>query len=465
MELSQPAPGAAGGAAGRSEPAGWRRALALLWVGQVVSHLGDSLFLVGVVWLMLDVTGSKALTGGLVAVKFAPALLLGLLAGAFIDRHDRRRVMLAADLARFAAVLAIPLLHGAGLLDAKLLALLLVVHAIGTVFFNPAIKALIPDFVPTAQLATAAAVFQLSEQIAFIGGPLVGKPAMDAFGFVHLFTLDALTFLFSAACLVALPRTTQPMPAEAWRAGPRAARRGAGGEGEGEAEAEAGAVVSAPLDTLVDTRPSAALPPLTFRWLWTETQKVIRVVSRSPVLRTLLLLTALDNLVIMGPAYVAMPILVKETLGLGPGGYMSAMTYFFLGLTVATLTVWLLIRRVAKGRLISWGIILDGLTFIPLYFCRTLDQVQLALFVHAMAIPLIIIPRTVLMQQTVPGKLLGRLFALVNVTVFGVTGISAALTGGVVELISPPTVFLVAGVLGTAAGLWGLRIRALRAAP
>jgi hypothetical protein len=183
------------------------------------------------------------------------------------------------------------------------------------------------------------------------------------------------------------------------------------------------------------------------------------------MLRTLLLLTALDNLVIMGPAYVAMPILVKETLGLGPDGYMSAMTYFFLGLTVATLAVWLLIRRVAKGRLILWGIILDGLTFIPLYFCRTLDQVQLALFVHAMAIPLIIIPRTVLMQQTVPSKLLGRLFALVNVTVFGVTGISAALTGGVVELVSPPAVFLVAGALGTTAGLWGLRVRALRAAP
>jgi DHA3 family macrolide efflux protein-like MFS transporter len=403
----------------------WRRALVLLWMGQVISHLGDSLYLVGIVWLVLELTGSKSLTGWMVAVNFAPALLFGLFAGAFVDRHDRRRVMITADILRFLAVGAIPALMLTHHLDAPLLGVILLALATGTTFFNPAIKALIPEISPSAQLTTAVTIFQLSEQVAFVGGPLLGQPATKHLGFVHLFTVDAATFLFSAICLLFLPR-------------------------RGRRQSHAAA-----------TQP---LPPFTIRSIWNETAVVIRAVVASPVLRTLLLLTALDNLFIMGPAYIATPVLVKETLHLGPEGYMSAMIFFFLGLALGTASVWLFARRIPKGRLILIGIVIDGLTFIPFYFCRTLGQVQLALFVHALAIPLIIIPRTVLMQQAVPGPLHGRLFALVNVTVFGMTGISAGLTGLVIEHVPPTTLFLIVGVLGAIPGLLGFRVRSLRTA-
>ncbi len=403
----------------------WRRALGLLWAGQVISHLGDSLYLVGIVWLTLELTGSKSLTGWLVAVNFAPALLLGLFAGAFVDRHDRRRIMITADLLRFLAIGAIPVLVITNNLNAPLLGVLLFALATGTTFFNPAIKALVPEIAPTTQLTTAVTIFQLSEQVAFIGGPLLGQPAIKKLGFVHLFTVDAATFLFSAICLLMLPRL-------------------------GRRQSHAAA--------------TQTLAPMTLRSILAETAVVLRTVWASPVLRTLLLLTALDNLLIMGPAYIATPILVKETLHLGPEGYMSAMIYFFLGLALGTAATWIFARRAAKGRLILVGIVIDGLTFIPFYFCQTLGQVQLALFVHALAIPMIIIPRTVLMQQAVPGRLHGRLFALMNVTVFGMTGVSAGLTGLLMERMAPTTLFLVVGVLGAIPGLLGFRVRSLRLA-
>jgi DHA3 family tetracycline resistance protein-like MFS transporter len=403
----------------------WRRALTLLWMGQVISHLGDSLYLIGIVWLVLDLTGSKSLTGWLVAVNFAPALFLGLFAGAFVDRHDRRRVMITADGLRFIAVGAIPLLLLNGRLNAPILGLLLLALATGAAFFNPAIKAILPEIAPSTRLATAVTAFQLSEQIALVGGPLLGQPATKYFGFVHLFTVDAATFLFSAVCLLMLPSL-------------------------GRRQSHAAA--------------TEVLPPLTLRWILTETGVVIRAVWASSVLRALMLLTALDNLFIMGPAYIATPVLVKETLRLGPNGYMSAMFTFFLGLALGTTATWTFARRAPKGRLILLGIIFDGLTLIPLYFCRTLGQVQLALFVHALAIPLIIIPRTVLMQQALPGRLHGRLFALVNVMVFGMTGVSAGLTGLIIERVAPARVFLLAGMLGALAGLFALRVRSLRRA-
>lgn len=403
----------------------WRRALVLLWLGQVISHLGDSLYLVGIVWLVLELTGSKSMTGWLVAVNFAPALLLGLFAGAFADRHDRRRVMITADLVRFAAVAAIPILMLGHHLSPPLLGVLLFALATGTTFFNPAMKALVPEIAPATQLATAATIFQLSEHVALVAGPLLGQPATRLFGFAHLFTVDAATFLFSAVCLSMLPRL-------------------------GRRQSHAAA--------------NQPLPPLTGRWLVDQTAVVLKRVAASPVLRALLLLTALDNLLIMGPAYIATPVLVKETLHLGPEGYMSAMVFFFLGLALGTAGTWLLVRRVPKGQLILAGIILDGLTFIPLFFCRTLGQVQAALLVHALAVPMIIIPRTVLMQQSVPGRLHGRLFALVNVTVFGMTGVSAGLTGLVIERVTPGTLFLVAGTLAVVPGLVAFRARALRTA-
>src|SRR6185436_16444455 len=100
----------------------WRRALGLLWLGQVVSHLGDSLFLVSIAYLAREVTGSWAKGGLMVAVNFVPALALGLFAGAFVDRHDRRHVMIAADLVRALAVGAIPALYLTGHLGAIALA-------------------------------------------------------------------------------------------------------------------------------------------------------------------------------------------------------------------------------------------------------------------------------------------------------------------------------------------------------
>jgi hypothetical protein len=84
------------------------------------------------------------------------------------------------------------------------------------------------------------------------------------------------------------------------------------------------------------------------------------------------------------------------------------------------------------------------------------------MFVHALAVPLIIIPRTVLMQQLVPGPLHGRAFALINVTVFGMTAISAGATGWLAEVVPPSRLFLVLGLAGAVVGLCGLGLRSIR---
>jgi DHA3 family macrolide efflux protein-like MFS transporter len=401
--------------------ASWRRALGLLWLGQVVSHLGDSLFLVSIAYLARDVTGAWWKGGLLVAVNFVPALVLGLFAGAFVDRHDRKRIMIGADLLRALAVGAIPALHATGHLGALALAAAVFGLAAGTTIFNPAIKALIPEIAPLDRLTTAVSVFQVSEYIALVAGPALVAVA-KGLGMIHLFTVDAATFLFSAACLTFLP--------------PEARRH-----------MHAGSV-----------------PPPTLTVLLAEVRVGLRSVAANPVLRVVLVLAALDNLLIMGLFHVGTPILTRETLKLGFDSFAQAVTAFSAGLATATAAFWLVGRHWPKGRVILIGIVLDGLTFIPLAFCHTLGEVQLALFVHAVAIPLIIIPRTVLIQRTVPGPLHGRTFALLNMTVFGMTAISSAAIGLLADRVPPQNLFLIFGLLGTLPGLAGFAFPALRAA-
>jgi MFS transporter, DHA3 family, macrolide efflux protein len=413
---------AAAGAGQETPPApSWRRALVLLWLGQVISHLGDSLFMVGIFFLALEVTGSKAAAALLLALNFLPALALGLFAGALVDRHDRRRVMLAADLLRAGAVGAIALFAHFDRLSPTVLGVCMFLIATGTALFNPALKAIVPELAPPTHLTSAAALFQVSEFAALVLGPtLAGLFIIPALGSIHLFTIDAATFGVSGLCVLAL------LPI---------ARRPAHADG---AQARGG--------------------------VWRQVVDGLQTMLATPLVRPLFLLVAVDNVLLTGLLHVATPLLVKEGLGLGPEAYARTQSFFFLGLLVGSGAFWLLGRRAPRGITILVGILLDGLTFLPLAFCQTLGQVQLALFVHALALPLIIIPRTVLVQRLVPGPLHGRAFALLHVTVFGMTAISAGLTGVLSEYLPPRSLFLLFGALGALAGLAGLLARGLRRA-
>lgn len=397
----------------------WRRHLGLLLAGQIVSHLGDALFLSVIFFVAMDVTGSKATSGVLSGMNFLPALVLGLFAGALVDRTDRRRVMIAADLVRAVAVASIPALHAFGALGGATLGVAVFVLAAGSTLFNPAFKALVPQIAPGTHLVRAASAFQVAEYAALVAGPFVASLAIPRVGTMPLLAIDAATFLASALFVALLP-AVGPWP-----------------------------------------RPVPAAPRLR---VITDAFAGAREVLTIPVVRILLVIGTLNNLAIMGLAHVGVPLLIMETLGLGADAYARTLKYFFLGMALSSALFWGPGRRLAKGPAILIGIILDGLTFVPFAFCRTVDDVALAQLVHGVFIPLIIIPRTVLIQQVVPPALHGRAFALVNVTVFGMMALSNPIVGALAEVVAPPALFVVLGILGAVPGVVGFAIPGLRKA-
>ena len=90
------------------------RNFVLLWLGQLISNLGDAALLIAVPVTIYDTTGSRGALSMWTIAAAVPTVLLGLFAGVFVDRWDRRRTMIASDLGRALAVLLMLTVHGPG---------------------------------------------------------------------------------------------------------------------------------------------------------------------------------------------------------------------------------------------------------------------------------------------------------------------------------------------------------------
>jgi len=179
-----------------------RRDFRLLWSAQLVSTIGTALTDLAAGILVFRITGSALSVGLMFVATSVPTLLIGLIAGVFVDRYDRRRIMIIADLLRAAIVVSIPFAIGP---DGKnLIFLYIAVALVSSIsqFFNPANDAVLPEVATDEELAAANSWIMISSfGSTSIGFALSGLLA-TAFNIEWAFYLDALTFLFSASCLM-----------------------------------------------------------------------------------------------------------------------------------------------------------------------------------------------------------------------------------------------------------------------
>ena len=188
----------------------------------------------------------------------------------------------------------------------------------------------------------------------------------------------------------------------------------------------------------------------------------LRELWRIPPLPFLYVLTALDNLFIMGASVLGLVVLVRETIGGTAADYALAEAIYGVGMVAGSLVVVRWGARWASGTLLLVGITLDGLSYLPLLACRSMTTLIPTLLVHSFAIPLITVPRAAILQRIVPPHLTGRAFALLSVVVFGVTALSCGLAGVAMDHVTAPVLFAVAGALGGATGIVGFLSPRLR---
>jgi CRP-like cAMP-binding protein/sugar phosphate permease len=175
-----------------------RRTFRLMWTGQLISTTGSALTSLASSILVYRVTGSALSVGLMLMATAAPSLLVGLIAGVFVDRFDRRRIMIFADVLRAALVLLIPFLITSSI--AWLYVINMLAAAVGQ-FFDPAYESVLPEAASEEELAAANSMMAISS----FGSTAIGFAASgliaSRFPIQYAFYLDALSFLISAICI------------------------------------------------------------------------------------------------------------------------------------------------------------------------------------------------------------------------------------------------------------------------
>jgi MFS transporter, DHA3 family, macrolide efflux protein len=449
-----------------------RRNLLLLWLAQFVSGTGDSVFSTCVGFLVIYLLGREAgFQVGLTRMMDAlPFLIFGAYAGVLVDRFSRRGMMLVSDAVRALVVGAVPLLYFAGLLQWWMLPVVAFLSYLFATVFNPARDALIPDLAEGANLLKVNSVFQTSQQLAVIlGAGLVGLllwPQVFGIesgpaGIVWLLVADAASFAFSFVCILLIRGLS---PADSGRGTVPVIRAGIEPATTSTESASSINRANSPevrgQSPTAGTVPSGAVPPRPSSLH--ELKESLTSAWADKRLRALLFLTAVDNFFIMGPAIVGAMFLIKGTLGLDTWAYGVFEATLGVGWLTGTLLIARYGGRIRTGKLIIAGMFFDGITYVPFLVLHTFPQFLIAIFFHGLTIPLITVGRATLIQRHYPRERLGRIFALVTITVQGFTALSALATGAVLGWVEPRELFFIGGACGAVCGVVGITFVKLR---
>jgi MFS family permease len=368
---------------------------AKLWTASTLSALGTGLTVVAAPLYVSARTSNALIVATTTAVAMLPWLLFALPAGVLVDRVDRRRLMVAVDWARAAAmgVLAVAILVGWS--SIVLLDLVLFLINTGETAFEPAAQSMVPAVVPRDQLERANGwlVGGLTLSRYMIAGPLGGFMFVVAASIP--FFANAGTYAASAV-LVGLVggtyRVTRPGQAPSPDA-PGPPRRRAGGPSVRAEVAEG------------------------LRWL-----------LRQRMLRTMAILIGLLNIT-LAAATAVLVLLARERLHVGSVGYGSLFTCMAVGSLLGSAIGDRVIRRVTATWTIRIGLLVEALTHLTLALATSVYVVGVVLAAFGIHAALWTIVGTSLRQRLTPEHMLGRVSSA-NLFISAGGNFAGALLGG-----------------------------------
>jgi len=176
-----------------------QRDYGLLWSSQLISQLGNWALFAALPFFVFQLTGSVLATGVMFIAEVIPPLLLGSVAGVFVDRWDRRWTMIGANVARGLLLLLLLSLRTAD--QVWVVYVVGFFGAIANLLFGPANNALLPQLVGKDELVTANALDALGENIARILGPALGGALLAALGLGAVALIDVGSYLIGAGLI------------------------------------------------------------------------------------------------------------------------------------------------------------------------------------------------------------------------------------------------------------------------
>ncbi len=395
--------------AGKRRPGGllWHRNFRLFWFGETVNQFGSAMAVVGVPLLaVIGLRASPFEVGALVAAAWLPWLVIGLPAGAWVDRLPSRPLMIICDVISAVLYASVP----AYWLHVLTIAQLLVVELLAggaAVFFYTAYQVNLPSLVSAAELVEGNAKLQGSASAASLGGPGLAGVIAQALGAATALLFNAVSYLVSASCLIAI-HSAEP-------------------------------------------RQESGCPPFRLR---RDIGEGIRLVFSDPYLRQLSLFGGLANFALDGYAAVMVVFLVRVVgLSAGPVGVLLAVP------GVGGLAGALAARRVAARLGTARTMLASTLCTLPFALLAPLAAAgpRLAFYVAGILVAATgvgvanVIQATFRQTYCAPG-ILGRVTATMRFVTFGTSPLGA-LAGGALAtwLGSRNALWIMLGILAVSA--------------
>ena len=241
------------------------RNLSLLWLAQAISQAGDAIYQLALLWLVLDMTNSSVMTGLIAMGAYLPALIFGLYAGVFSDSMNRFRLMIFANGGQALTVLMIPLFLWYGHENVWVICGLAFIRSCFNTLFQPALNSFVPMLFASDRLVKINAILATSGQIAWMLGPFFAGILLTMVSLPNLFLVDGGSFLLGICLLLFIKKPNHPDPVEDHSH-------------------------------------------------WDELKRGLSFLYGQKPIFWMIIITFINNLFIMGPAIVGLPILVKNAL-------------------------------------------------------------------------------------------------------------------------------------------------------
>jgi len=397
----------------------WQIPFFTIWTGQAFSLIGSKIVQFALVWWLTELTGSATVLATATMVAIVPEVVLGPLAGAYVDRWDRRVVMMAADALVALASLWLAYLFWIDAIQVWHVYAMMFIRAAGSSFHWPAMQASTSLMVPKQHLTRVAGMNQTMNGALNIAGPPLGALLMAVMPLYGVMLVDVGTALLAIAPLF---------------------------------------LIQIPQPRRADILPESEEKPS----VWTDVRAGLRYIGAWPGLIALIA-SAMILKIALTPAFSLLPLLVSAHFG-GDAAQLSmleAVAGVGIILGGLALSLWGGFRRriyttLMGGAILGLGFIVLGLTPGNLFWVALSS-----IFVVGLMIPLIDGPIMAILQGTVEPAMQGRVFTIMGSLLLLTSPFSLAIAGPVSDWLGLQIWYLAAGVLCAGVTLTGFFVPAI----
>jgi DHA3 family tetracycline resistance protein-like MFS transporter len=390
------------------------RPFALLWSGQTISRLGDSLYRIALAWWVLEKTGSAVAMGTVLVFSQIPMLIFLLIGGVVVDRLPRLRVMFVSDVLSGLVITFVAVFSWLDLLQIWHIYIASIIFGFVEAFFFPAYQAVIPQITPSEYLTSANSLNGLSQRVSGIVGPALGAVLVAAGGTSITFGLDALSFFVSAFFVFPLLRLNLDKVQREDDASETVSRQRS--------------IKEALRKGFLDLREGFKFV-VTVPWIWIT-----------------ILVFGFVNITESGPRAVALPFLIKQDLGADVGLLGILGSAASLGFVLGMIWLGQYVRLRRRGLLGYLAVVISGATLLPFAFKLPIPILVVSTFITGISMSVFSLVWTHTLQEMVPAKLLGRVYSIDALGSFVLLPIGYSISGWATDAFGAPIVFLVGGI-------------------